>query len=207
MDAPLPRLYLVTDRKLCNSRPIDEVIALAVKGGAGLVQLREKAISTRDFVELAIKIKRITSPLGIPLIINDRIDVALASKADGVHIGQSDMPYEMARKLMGPDAVIGLSVESMEEVIEAQDFAVDYLGVSPVFATPTKTDTKVEWGLEGITKIKEISRHPLVAIGGINSRNAARVVAAGADCVAVVSDICSASDPEKSAGKLLEAFK
>lgn len=207
MDAPLPRLYLVTDRKLCNSRPIDEVIALAVKGGAGLVQLREKAISTRDFVELAIKIKRITSPLGIPLIINDRIDVALASKADGVHIGQSDMPYEMARKLMGPDAVIGLSVESMEEVIEAQDFAVDYLGVSPVFVTPTKTDTKLEWGLEGITKIKEISRHPLVAIGGINSRNAARVVAAGADCVAVVSDICSASDPEKSAGKLLEAFK
>ncbi len=207
MDSPLPRLYLVTDRNLCNSRPLDEVVALAVKGGAGMVQLREKAISTRDFVELALKIKRITYPLGIPLIINDRIDVALAAKADGVHIGQSDMPYGMARKLMGPDAVIGLSVESMDEVMEAQDFAVDYLGVSPVFATPTKTDTKVEWGLEGITKIKEISRHPLVAIGGINSRNAVRVVAAGADCVAVVSDICSASDPEKSAANLIDAFK
>ena len=207
MDGRLPNLYLVTDRALCNSRPLEQVVGLAVKGGVGMVQLREKDISTRGFIKLASALKEMLSPVGIPIIINDRIDVALAVGADGVHIGQSDMPYKTARKLMGPDAIIGLSVESMEEVLEAQDFDVDYLGVSPVFATPTKTDTKVEWGLEGIAKIKGISGHPLVAIGGINSANVDQVLGAGADCVAVVSDICSAPDPEKAARELLNAFK
>jgi thiamine-phosphate pyrophosphorylase len=140
----------------------------------------------------------------IPLIINDRIDVALACGADGVHIGQEDMPYVTARSLMGKKAIIGLSVETWEDVEESQKLDVDYIGVSPVFATPTKTDTKGEWGLEGLAKIKTFSRHPIVAIGGINESNARDVAAAGADCISVVSAICAAADPVVAARKLNE---
>jgi thiamine-phosphate pyrophosphorylase len=188
-------LYFVTDRDLCGIKPLEDVVSQSVRGGAACVQLREKNLSTRAFVEEARRIKKILEPFGVPLIINDRIDVALAVKAEGVHVGQDDMPYPMARALMGPKAVIGLSVETWKDVEEAERFDVDYLGVSPVFETPTKTDTKGSWGLEGLTKIKAFSRHPLVAIGGLNPGNARDVVLAGADSVAVVSAICAAPDP------------
>lgn len=188
-------IYLVTDRGLCLNRPIQDVVLRAVRGGAAYVQLREKDITTRLFVEEGRAIKKILEPYGVPLIINDRIDVALACDADGVHIGQEDMPYETARKLMGERAMIGLSVETWEDVEAAQKLDVDYIGISPVFATPTKTDTKEPWGLHGLRKIKVFSRHPLVAIGGINKSNAGAVVEAGADCLAVVSAICSSDDP------------
>jgi thiamine-phosphate pyrophosphorylase len=135
------------------------------------------------------------APFGVPLIINDRLDVALAVKADGVHVGQDDMPYETARALMGPTAIIGLSVETWEDVLRAEGLDVDYLGVSPVFTTPTKTDTKAPWGLEGLIRIRAFSRHPLVAIGGLNQSNAEAAVMAGADSVAVVSAICASPDP------------
>jgi thiamine-phosphate pyrophosphorylase len=189
-------LYLVTDRGLCGQKKLPDVILQAVKGGAAYVQLREKDITTRLFVEEARAIKKILEPYKVPLIINDRVDVALAAGADGVHIGQDDMPYAIVRRLMGSQAIIGLSVETWEDVEESRKIDVDYIGVSPVFATPTKTDTKGAWGLTGLAKIKAFSRHPLVAIGGINKSNAAEVVAAGADCLAVVSAICAASDPE-----------
>jgi thiamine-phosphate pyrophosphorylase len=167
----------------------------ALIGGAACIQLREKDVSTRFFVEEARKMKNLTARFRVPLIINDRIDVALASEADGVHIGQDDMPYAEARKLMGPEAIIGLSVETWDDVVEAEALDVNYLGVSPIFETPTKTDTKGNWGLEGLARIKAYSRHPLVAIGGLNASNAKGVVMAGADCIAVVSAICAASDP------------
>lgn len=195
-------IYLVTDRGLCRNRPLPEIILQAVQGGAAYVQLREKNISTRLFVEEAIAVKNILLPFNVPLIINDRIDVALACGADGVHIGQEDMPYSTARKLMGKNAIIGLSVETWEDVEAAQRLDVDYIGVSPVFATPTKTDTKEPWGLEGLKKIKSFSRHPLVAIGGINEINARAVVEAGADCLAFVSAICAADNPAHSATNL-----
>jgi len=188
-------VYLVTDRSLCGKKNIKEVVEQAAKAGVAYVQLREKNISTRLFVEEALSIKKILEPFRIPLIINDRLDVALACAADGVHIGQNDMPFSLARKLMGNKAIIGLSVETWQDVEESNKVDVDYLGVSPIFSTPTKTDTKEPWGLENLAKIKAISRHPLVAIGGINEHNAANVVAAGADCIAVVSAICSADDP------------
>lgn len=191
-------VYLVTDRGLCRNRPLQDIILQAVQGGAAYVQLREKDLSTREFVEEAITIKKLLVPFHVPLIINDRIDVALACGADGVHIGQEDMPYTTARKLMGEKAIVGLSVETWEDVEAAQKLNVNYIGVSPVFATPTKTDTKEPWGLEGIRKIKAFSRHPLVAIGGINESNAHEVVQAGADCLAVVSCICSANDPAQA---------
>ncbi len=191
-------IYLVTDRTSLAGKSLDDVILRAVKGGATMVQLREKNVSTRFFIEEAQHLKKILLPYGIPLIINDRVDVALAVGAEGVHIGQEDMPYPLARKLMGSEAIIGLSVETPEQVEAAEFFDVTYLGVSAIFATPTKTDTRNHWGLEGLRKIRAMTRHPLVAIGSINASNAAEVVRAGADSLAVVSAICSAPDPQKA---------
>ncbi len=195
-------LYLVTDRGLCGDRSLEDVVLQSVRGGARYVQIREKDQSTRDFIEEAVRIKEILKPFSVPLIINDRVDVALAVKADGVHVGQDDMPYKMTRSLMGPRAIIGLSVETWEDVEKAEVLDCDYIGVSPVFETPTKTDTKGAWGLDGLAGIRAFSRHRLVAIGGLNASNAADVVKAGADCVAVVSAVCAAPDPEAASREL-----
>ena len=197
-------LYLVTDRGLCGTKSIETVVERAVAAGVRYVQLREKDLPTRPFVELAVRLKKRLEPMGVALLINDRVDVALASGAKGVHVGQEDMPYETARRLLGPSAVIGLSVETWEDVVAAERLDVDYLGVSPVFDTPTKTDTKGAWGLEGLARIRTYSRHPLVAIGGLNTTNVESVIMAGADCVAVVSAICAAEDPFRAAGDLNE---
>ena len=195
-------VYLVTDRGLCRNRPLQDVVLKAVQGGVSCVQLREKDLPARDFIGEAMAVKRILVPFHVPLIINDRVDVALACGADGIHLGRQDMPYAMARKLMGDQAIIGLSVETWEDVEAVEKLDVNYIGVSPVFATPTKTDTKEPWGLAGLKKIKAFSRHPLVAIGGINASNAQAVAEAGADCLAVVSAVCSADDPAAAAAKL-----
>lgn len=195
-------LYLVTDRDLCGGRPLQDVVRAAVAGGAAWVQLREKNLSTRAFVEEAAAVKALLAPHKVPLIINDRLDVALAVGADGVHVGQDDMPYPLARAVLGKKMIIGLSVETWEDVEAAEKWDVDYLGVSPVFATPTKTDTKGSWGLEGITRIRSFSRHPLVAIGGLNVTNTGAAVRAGADGIAVVSAICAAPDPFAAAREL-----
>ncbi len=200
-------LYLVTDRGLCGDKSLEDVILQSVRGGARYVQIREKDQSTRDFIEDAVRIKEILKPFGVPLIINDRVDVALAVKAEGVHVGQDDMPYSMARALMGPGAIVGLSVETWEDVEEAEALDCDYIGVSPVFETPTKTDTKGAWGLDGLARIKGFSRHRLVAIGGINASNAAQVATAGADCLAVVSGICAAVDPEAASRELADIIE
>lgn len=198
------KLYLVTDRPLCGGRDLMWVVGQAVKGGVTMVQLREKNLCTKDFVELAKELKSILSPIHIPLIINDRIDIALATDADGVHIGQSDMPYEDARRLLGPDKIIGLSVEKFDEINEANTMNVDYIGVSPVFATGTKKDTATPFGLEGLAKAVQLSKHPVVGIGGINASNAADVMTCGADGIAVVSAIVSAINPEHSASELFK---
>ncbi len=200
-------LYLVTDRDLCRGRPLEEVVRQCVRGGVSMVQLREKDLPTRDFIREALQVKEILAPSGVPLIINDRVDVAMAVEADGVHVGQEDMPYEMARKLLGPKAIIGLSVETEEQVFEAENYDVDYLGVSPIFETPTKTDTRGSWGLSGMAWVREHSRHDLVAIGGLNESNTADVVRSGADSIAVVSALCSAPDPEEAARKLSALIK
>ena len=196
------KLYLVTDRDLSLGRSLEEVVSEAVKGGVTIVQLREKEASTGEFVALARKLMSILKPLGIPLIINDRVDVALAVDADGVHIGQSDMAYADARRLLGPDKIIGLSVESLEDLEDANALDVDYVGISPVYGTPTKTDTAEPFGLEGLRRAVEMSVHPTVAIGGMNARTIGEVMEAGADGVAVVSAICSAEDISKAAKKL-----
>lgn len=195
-------LYLVTDRPLSGGRDMGWIVREAAEGGVTMVQLREKACSTGEFVALAREMKSVLQPLGIPLIINDRIDVALAVDADGVHIGQSDMPYETARALLGKEKIIGLSVETMDEVIAANTLDVDYLGISPVYATPTKTDTLAPFGLEGIEQVMRLSRHRCVAIGGMNRDTIGEVIARGVEGVAVVSAIVAAESPRKASAEL-----
>lgn len=199
-------VYLVTDGQSLGGRALAAVVEAAVDGGVSCVQLREKHLNTRDFIAQAQAIRPLLRDRGIPLLINDRLDVALAVEADGVHIGQQDMPYPLARKLLGPQAIIGLSVESLDEVYEAEHYDVDYLGVSAIFATPVKTDTRHLWGLDGLRQVRHLSRHPLVAIGGIDQSNAAQVVAAGADSIAVVSAICAATDPQQATANLARVF-
>lgn len=196
-------LYLVTDTALCASRGVPETARLAVAGGATVVQVREKSASTPEFIALAKAVKQALAGTRARLIINDNLDVALAVQADGVHIGQSDTPYAEARRILGREAIIGLSVENMEQVAQAQTWDVDYLGVSPVFETPTKTDTAPAWGLDGLRRLRSATSLPLVGIGGIGPGNAADVIRAGADGVAVVSAICAAPDPEAAARRLL----
>ncbi len=201
------RLYLVTDSELSLGRPLAEVVEAAVRGGVSCVQLREKRLDTRAFVAQARALRALLSACRIPLVINDRIDVALACGADGVHLGQGDMPVEDARRLLPPEVFIGWSVETPQDVQRAQGLPVDYLGVSPVFATPTKTDTARPWGLEGLRTARAATRLPLVAIGGIHAGNAREVLAHGADGLAVVSAICSASSPRDAAAQLAGVCK
>jgi thiamine-phosphate pyrophosphorylase len=193
------RLYLVTDQASLRGRTLADVVLAAVTGGVRCVQLREKALATRDFVALALAVKDLLAPFDVPLIINDRLDVALACGAQGVHLGQSDMPVALARQLLPPEVFIGLSVENLADVARAAGQPVDYLGISPVYATPTKTDTARPWGLAGVRQVRALTRLPLVAIGGIHQGNAAQVLQAGADGLAVVSAICSAADPQAAA--------
>lgn len=195
-------LYLVTDRDLSLGRSLVTIVDEAIKGGVTMVQLREKACSTDEFITLAKQVKQLLANTNIPLIINDNIEVALAVAAEGLHIGQGDIPYPEARKIMGPKAIIGLSVENNQQAKEANSWDVDYIGISPVFLTSTKIDTAPALGLDGIANIKKLCSHPTVAIGGINMQNIASVISAGADGVAVVSAICSATNPKEAALKL-----
>lgn len=195
-------LYLVTDRSLSKGRSTLEIVRAAVAGGTTCVQLREKQCGTREFINEALALKPLLEERSIPLIINDRLDVALAVEADGVHLGQTDMPIAMARNIAGSALLIGISVESLEDALEAQRQGADYIGISPVFATPTKTDTAAPLGLAGVSKIRAQIDLPMVGIGGINEDNAASVIAAGADGVAVVSAIVSAADPAAASKSL-----
>lgn len=200
-------LYLVLERSMIKGRSLEEFLVEAVLNGVGVVQLREKESSAREFLEIARVVRDILAPYKVPLLINDRLDVAVASGAHGVHLGQSDMPYREARKMLGGKAIIGLTVSTMDEVRLCEDFDVDYLGVSAIFPTPTKSDVKHIIGLEGLKKMRKISRHTLIGIGGINAGNAGEVIKAGADGIAVVSAICASTNPAKSAAELSSIIK
>lgn len=196
------KLYLVTDRSLSLGRSLEDVVAEAVAGGVTIVQLREKDAPTGEFVDLAKRLMKLLKPLGIPLIINDRVDVALAADADGVHVGQSDMSVEDVRRLVGPDKIVGLSVENLDDLMKANELDVDYVGISPVYGTPTKTDTAEPFGLEGLKEVVRLSAHPTVAIGGMNASTAAGVMAVGTDGIAVVSAISSAENIKEATKEL-----
>jgi len=202
-----PSLYLVVGQEFTNGRNLAELVAEAVAGGVTMVQLREKRANLREFTELARALKSALAPSGVPLIINDSVEIAQCIGAQGVHIGQSDMPYAQARRILGPAAYIGLSVETIDQAQEAEALDVDYLGISPVFASASKQDTGTPWGLEGLSQLREHSKHCLVAIGGITTENAGRVIRAGAHGIAVVSAICSAPEPRRAAATLRDALR
>lgn len=196
-------VYLVTDRIFSRGRTNREVIEAAIRGGVSVVQLREKTLSTRAFVQQGLAIREMVAAHGIALIINDRIDVALAIDADGVHVGQDDMPLALVRRILGPNKIVGLSVNALDQIDDEADALADYLAISPVFFTSTKEDISKPWGLDGIRKARELTGLPLVGIGGISLSNAREVVAAGIDCVAVVTAITSADDPETATRELV----
>ncbi len=200
------RLYLVTDSSMVGERDVADVVEQAVIGGVTVVQLREKTLGTYPFIELARRVKARLEPYGVPLIINDRIDVALAAQADGVHVGQSDVSCLEARDMLGADALVGLSVETLEQARAAEAWEVDYYGVSPIFSTPTKEDTGAPWGVEGLRTLRRETGRVLVAIGGLKAGNAGEVMGAGADGIAVVSAICAADDPAEAARELRRAI-
>jgi len=200
-------LYLVTDRRLARGRPTLDVVRAAVAGGVTCVQLREKTCTTREFIEEALAVSGFLKASRVPLIINDRLDVALAVEAEGVHLGQNDMPLATARRIVGNSMLIGISAESLQDAVDAARGGADYIGVSPIFDTPTKTDTAPALGLAGLSAIRRVVTIPLVAIGGLGVQNAAEVIRHGADGVAVVSAIVSADDPRKAAGNLLAEIR
>jgi len=200
-------VHLVTDRGLSKGRSTLEIVEAAARGRVSVVQFREKHLETRDFYEEGLKIRDLLRSLGIVFIVNDRIDLALALDADGVHLGQSDMPMETARKILGPDKIIGLSVEEPKHINEQAGKYANYLGVSPIFVTSTKPELESGWGLDGLRKARSMTDLPLVAIGSINAENAEEVINAGADSVAVVSAIVSADDPQQAARSLVEQVR
>ena len=195
-------LYLVTDRNLARGRALADVVREAVAGGVSCVQLREKTCSTREFIEEARAVRAALQGTGVPLIINDRVDVALAAQADGVHLGQRDMTLTDARRLVPHGWIIGVSAESVEDAVCAEREGADYVGASPVFATPTKTDTSPPLGLDGLAAMCQAVSIPVVAIGGIHLSNAAQVMGAGAAGLAVVSAIVAAANPRAAAADL-----
>ena len=191
----LPRVYALTDVGLSGLSHAEQVELLSA-GGATLIQLREKCLPAREFHEQAKAAVKVAARSGVLLIVNDRVDVALAVGAHGVHLGQDDMPPEAARKLLGGNAVIGYSTHNIEQAIAATKLPINYLAIGPIFATTSKNDTAPVLGLEGLRTVRQaIGTFPLVAIGGISHANAREVIKAGADSVAVISALLS--DPTR----------
>lgn len=197
MKLTLPQLYAITDARLSRLLHAEQVARLA-DGGATLIQLREKHASPRDFYREAQDALRAARERGVKLIINDRADIALALGADGVHLGQDDMPPEAARALLGEGAVIGCSTHGVEQAIAAARLPVDYIAVGPIFETASKENPDPVVGLGGLRRVREaVGRFPLVAIGGVTRENGPSVLDAGADSVAVISALLSLEDPSE----------
>lgn len=192
-------LYLVTHRGSLSLEDFFRIILQSIEGGVKIVQLREKEASAREMISIGKRLHVLLKPFGIPLIINDRVDVAHAIQADGVHLGQSDLSVDEARAILGEEAIIGLSVETVEQVRTSSNQRVDYIAASPVFSSKTKTDCYQPWGVEGLKEICAISTHPIVAIGGIDVTNVHDILDCGVSGIAVVSSIFNASCPKTAA--------
>lgn len=197
------QLYLVISEADCTQRSLLETAELAILGGVDIIQLREKKDSTAGFLRKAQQLTELIDKYTIPLIINDNVGVAELSNAAGIHVGNNDAePVFLRQQPMMQNKIIGYSIEYLSQLQNQQTLAADYLGISPVFKTDTKKDTVTEWGLQGIAQIRQLTDKPLVAIGNIHVNNAREIIHAGADCIAVVSAICSAKDPQKAAYEL-----
>ena len=196
------RLYLVTDPELCSQHGLLETVRDAVRGGVTAVQLRDKTATTSALVKMGRDIATGLADTGVPLIVNDNVEAAIAIGADGLHVGQGDMKVDEARRLIGPDMLLGLSCETVEDARMTDPAIVNYIGVSPVFATPTKTDHSLAVGIEGLRAIAAATPVPKVAIGGLKSHHFEAIFENGADGVAVVSAICGQPDAEAAASAL-----
>lgn len=199
-------LYLVTDEKACKGKDFYESVEASIRGGAKIVQLREKNMDTRDFFKRALKLKEICHKHGVDFVINDRLDIAMAVDADGVHLGQSDMPIEKAKEILGHKKIIGISAKNMEEALEAQKYGADYIGVGAIFATDTKKDS----GLIDLETLKDMTDQiniPVLAIGGIGLGKLGYLKDTGIDGICVISDILGSDDPEKRTRELLEEYR
>ncbi|WP_040330369.1 thiamine phosphate synthase [Clostridium ihumii] len=198
-------LYLVTDRNILKNRDLKDEVENAIKGGVTLVQLREKECGGKDFLEYAIEVKEITDKYNVPLIINDRVDIALAIDAAGVHVGQNDIPAKVVRELIGKNKVLGISVSNLEEAKKAVEDGADYLGIGAIYSTSTKKDAK-NVKLNMLKEIRDNIKIPIVAIGGIDKNNAKEVIECNIDGIAVVSAILSENDIELAAKNLKSFF-
>jgi thiamine-phosphate pyrophosphorylase len=197
------RLYVITDEKASRGRPHLQVAEAAILGGADVLQLRDKEASSGQLYRVALQLRKLTRDAKVPFIVNDRLDIALAADADGVHVGQADLPASVVREIMGPGKILGVSVDTVEEALLAEKDGADYLGVGPVFeARGTKPDAGEPLGVDRIVRIRRHCRLPIVAIGGIDAGNARKVREAGADAAAVISAIVAADDIAHAARRL-----
>jgi thiamine-phosphate pyrophosphorylase len=204
---PDPTLYLVTDPQQGGGRPLTEIVAAAVQGGVTLVQLRDKQAEGRALLELARALKALLDPMGVPLLINDRIDIALAAGAAGCHVGQTDLPVAEARALLGPAAILGTSLDAVEQARAVDPEDLDYVAYGPFAATATKADAGPPIGAAGLAAVRALTALPLVAIGGVHAGNLGQAIEAGADGVAVVSAIMAAADPAEASRGLRSAIE
>lgn len=198
-------LYLVTDRELLQGTNLEDAVEESILGGTTLVQLREKDIDTRDFYNIALKIKAVTSKYNVPLIINDRVDIVLAVDAEGVHVGQSDMEAKIVRKLIGEEKIIGVSARNLEEAIEAEKQGADYLGVGAIFGTTTKKDAK-NVSIDELKRIKSTVSIPIVAIGGINEKNVSLLKDTGIEGISIISAILAKENIKEASKNLKDLF-
>ena len=199
-------LYFITDSNLTKKTVIDDVKA-AIKGGVNIIQYREKGASTKQMLKEAAEIKKLCQKNNIIFLINNRIDIALAVDADGVHIGQDDMPYETARKLLGKNKIIGVTTHNIEESVEAEKIGADYIGLSPIFLTSTKADAGKACGPEMIKKVKSNVKIPIAAIGGINESNVGQVLKAGGKNIAIISAILTKEDVETAVKEFIKIIR
>lgn len=196
-------VYLITDRSFLKGRSLKKVVEEAILGGVTLVQVREKNISTREFYNVALEVQEVTKHYKVPIIINDRIDIAQAIDADGVHLGQSDMPIKFARKILGKEKIIGISAGNVKEAIEAEEDGADYLGIGAVFYTGTKKDIETPIGIEGLKEVCNSVKIPSVAIGGVNETNFKEVLSTGVNGISVISAILGKDDIRQAAKNLI----
>ncbi|HDK7175228.1 TPA: thiamine phosphate synthase [Clostridium botulinum] len=196
-------LYLITDRRFLKGRELKKVVENAILGGVTIVQVREKDVSTREFYNIAKEVKEVTDHYKVPIIINDRLDIAQAINAHGVHLGQKDMQLNIARRILGKDKIIGISVGNIKEALEAENNGADYLGIGTIFPTGSKKDVDAIIGIDGLSKIKNNISIPSVAIGGINKTNFKDVLNTGIEGISVISAILDEDDINIAANNLL----
>ena len=193
------KLYLVTNQRACLQKDFFEVIRAAVKGGVDIVQIREKELGEKEFLLKTLKLKELLDKYNVPLVVNDSLAIAMQSRAAGIHVGNSDLSPALVTAKWPDAGILGYSLEHLDQLKTTDAAVSNYIALSPVFATTTKTDTLTEWGLDGVRLVRSLTDKPLVAIGNVHAGNAADIISAGANCLAVISAICSADDPEKAA--------